>query len=123
MLVRRILVLVIALGLVAAACGGSISASDCDELSDVMIQHYQRLIDDVDEEFGNTSVEAFLATDGDLPSIERFEKDAAKIDELASELGCSGSEMRSTVQQRVGELRAQSDLGRFIIQAIRTGSI
>lgn len=113
----------LAFGLLAAACGGSISASDCDELVDETMELFQSLIDDVDSEFEDMSVEDFLATGGDLPSVERFEEDAEKIDELATELGCTQSEISAEVQERADELTAESDLGRFLINAIRIGGL
>ena len=123
MTIRRTLILVAALALLAASCGGSISAENCDELVDETIELFQRLIDDVDSEFDDMSVEDFLATGGELPSIEQFEEDAAKIDELGAELGCTQREITSDVQNRVGELTAESDLGRFLIDAIRAGGL
>ncbi len=123
MRIRRNLILVVALALLAASCGGSISADNCDELVDETIELFQRLIDDVDAEFEEMSVEDFLATGGELPSKEQFEEDAAKIDELGAELGCTQSEIASEVQNRVGELTAESDLGRFLIGAIRAGGL
>jgi len=123
MRIRRTLMLIIVLALLAASCGGSISADNCDELVDETIELFQRLIDDVDSEFDDMSVEDYLATGGELPSVEQFEEDAAKIDELGAELGCTQSEIASAVQARVGELTAESDLGRFLIDAIRAGGL
>ncbi len=123
MLISRILVVLVAFGLFATACGDSISATNCDELADETMELFQRLIDDVDSEFEDMSVADFLATNGELPSVERFEEDAAAIDVLASELGCTQSEIGAAVQDRVGELTAESDLGRFLIDAIRIGGL
>ena len=123
MKIRRTLVLLVGFALLAASCGGSISAENCDELVDETIELFQRLIDDVDAEFDDMSVEDYLATGGELPSIEKFEEDAEAIDELAAELGCTQTEIASAVQARVGELTAESDLGRFLIDAIRAGGL
>ncbi len=124
MLIRRILMLLLAFGLFAAACGGdSITAENCDDVTDETMELFQRLIDDVDAEFVDMSVEDFLATGGELPSVDRFKADAEKIDELATELGCSQSQIGSAVQERVNELTAESDLGRFVIDAIRAGGL
>lgn len=123
MLIRRLLALLVAVSLLAAACGDSISASTCDELADETIKLFQQLIDDVDGEFDDLTVEDFLATDGELPSIEKFEEDAARIDELAAELGCTQSDVGDVVRNRVSELTAESDLGRFLIDAIRSGGL
>ena len=116
-------VVVLCLALFVSACSGGISASTCDELIDETMDLFQRLIDDVDSEFQDLTVEEFIATGGDLPSIETFEKDAEIIDELAVELGCSQSQIASGVQSQLGNLTAESDLGRFLIGAIRSGGL
>lgn len=120
---RFVVVVVLCFALFVSACSGGISASTCDELIDETMDLFQRLIDDVDSEFQDLTVEEFIATGGDLPSIETFEKDAEIIDELAVELGCSQSQIASGVQSQLGNLTAESDLGRFLIGAIRSGGL
>lgn len=121
---NRILVLaVLIVSLVASACSNEISASSCDEVVDVTVDLIQRLIDDVDEEFGDMSVQDFIDTGGDLPSIDRFTEDAQEIDEIAAELGCSQSEITAGVDARVDELTASTELGDFLIRAIRAGGL
>jgi hypothetical protein len=121
---HRLLVVLLAVGLFAAACGGdSITATNCDELTDETIGMFQRLIDDIDSEFGDMTMEELDASGEELPSVEEFEEDAATIDQLATELDCSSEEMSAAVQDRLGELSAQSDLGRFLIDAMRAGGL
>lgn len=121
---KRIIVLAaLVLSLVASACSGDISASSCDEVVDVTVDLIQRLIDDVDQEFGDMTVQEFLDTDGELPSIDRFTEDAARIDEIAAELGCSQSDISAGVDSRVDELTASTELGDFLIRAIRAGGL
>lgn len=123
-MVRRLLPLLIALSLVAAACSSSsISASNCDEVADETMSLFQRLIDDVDTEFGDMTVQEFIDTGGDLPSIQKFQEDAATIDDIATELGCTQAEISAAVASRVDELTASSDLGRFLISGIRSGGL
>ncbi len=124
MFARRLSTLVVAFVLVAAACsGGAIAPSNCDEVADETMALFQRLIDDVDAEFGDMSVQEFVATGGDLPSVQAFKDDAATIDDIAVELGCTQSEISSAVSSRVGELTATTDLGRFLIGSIRSGGL
>ena len=60
MLKRRLLIVLLAVGLLAAACGGdSITATNCDELADETIGMFQRLILDVDSEFGDMTMQEF----------------------------------------------------------------
>jgi len=124
MLIRRILALVLVFGVIAAACGGdTVSASNCDELVDEALELFQRLIDDVDAEFAGMSMEEYLETESGLSSVEQFTDDAVMIDELAIELGCTQSDMGAAVKDRTDELTAESDLGRFLINAIRAGAL
>ncbi|GMQ98443.1 MAG: hypothetical protein BMS9Abin17_0953 [Acidimicrobiia bacterium] len=124
-MMRRFSVLLVVLGLVAAACSSTdeISAESCAEIADETMSLFQRLIDDVDAEFGDLTVQELIDSGGDLPSIKSFEEDAAMIDEIASGLGCSQSDISSAVDARVGELTAETDLGRFLIGAIRSGGL
>jgi len=124
-MLRRLAVLLVFLGLVAGACSSTveISAESCGDITDEAMALFQRLIDDVDAEFGDLTVEELIDSGGELPSIQTFEEDADVIDELALELGCAQSEISGAVSSRVGELTAETDLGRFLIGAIRSGGI
>ena len=124
-MISRLVSVVLVLGLVAASCssGTEISASSCAEVADETMALFQRLIDDVDDEFGDLTVEEFIETGGDLPSVQAFEEDAATIDEIAEELGCTQSQISAAVSARVDELTAATDLGRFLIGAIRSGGL
>jgi hypothetical protein len=124
MLMHRILPVLLALALLTAACGGdSISATNCEELADETIGMFQRLIDEVDAEFGDMTMAEFVASGDELPSVEKFEDDAETIDQLATELDCSPDQMSAAVEERLDALTAQSDLGRFLIDAMRAGGL
>ncbi|MGI9667612.1 MAG: hypothetical protein ACR2N2_11070 [Acidimicrobiia bacterium] len=120
----RTLIAVSVVALLLASCGGDdISAQSCDEVVDETVALIQKLIDDVDSEFGELSVQDFIASGGELPSIESFESDAAEIDAIAAELGCTQSQISAGLESRAGELTASTDLGRFLIDAIRAGGL
>lgn len=120
----RILIPTLLVALVAVGCSSDdVSATTCDEIVDETMELFQNLIDDVDQEFVDLTVADFMATEGDLPSLAAFEEDAQQIDEIAAELGCTQSQISSGVDQRVGELTATTDLGRFLIDALRSGGI
>ena len=118
----RTLLLAIAFALALSACGGG-QPRTCDEIADETINLMQELIDNVEEEVGDMSVEELIATQGDLPSVERFQDDAAKIDEQAIELGCTQTEIETAVTARAGTLEAATPIGQFIVEAIRTGGL
>lgn len=121
MLTRTILFAVV-LVLALSACGGS-QPETCDEIADATIDLMQDLIDDVEKEVGDMSVEELIATQGDLPSVEQFQEDAAEIDEQALELGCTQTEIQAAVTGKAGSLEASTPIGQFIIEAIRTGGL
>jgi len=125
MILRRLIPLLIAFALVAAACSSSqeISAYNCSQVVDETMDLFQRLIDDVDGEFGEMTVEEFIATGGDLPSVARFTEDAQKIDVIGTQLGCTQGGIEQAILLRVDELEATTDLGRFLITSIRTGGL
>jgi hypothetical protein len=124
MFIHRIVLLVVALSLLAAACGGdSINASNCDELADETVAMFQRLVDEIDAEYGEVPMEDVLGSNEPLPSIEKFEEDVATLNELTAELGCNREEIGAEVESRADELTSESDLGRFLIESIRTGSL
>jgi hypothetical protein len=119
---RTAFLLIVAFAFVLAACGGG-QAQTCDELAEQTVELMQQLIDDVEEEVGDTSVEELIATGGGLPSAEGFEEDAEKIDERAEELGCTQSEIQSGVAARANQLEANTPVGQFLIEAIRDGGL
>ena len=122
MLKRTILILVVVLALVLAACGGG-QAKTCDDLSDQTIDLMQQLIDDVEAEVGDMTVEELIATGGALPSGDHFKEEAAKIDERAVELSCTQSDITAGVAERVDQLEAHTPIGRFLAAAIRSGGL
>ena len=124
MLMPRILAVLAAVALLIAACGGdSISATNCEELADETIGMFQRLIDDVDNEFGEMTMEEFVASGDELPSVEEFEEDAATIDELATELGCSPDEMSAEVAQRLDTPAKRLARYRLNLGVLRAGGL
>ena len=118
--ISLVAVVVLALGLVA--CGGG-QPETCDEVADVTIDLMQDLIKDVEQEVGDMSVEELIATGGELPSVERFQEDAANIDEQAAELGCTQTQIQDAVTARANSLEAETPIGQFIIEAIRSGGL
>ena len=122
MLKRTLILLSLVLALVLSACGGS-QPETCEEIADVTVDLMQDLIDDVENEVGDMTVEELNATGGDLPSVEKFENEATKINEQAGELQCSQATIESLVAERVHRLEATTPIGQFMIEAIRSGGL
>ena len=119
---RALFILALVLVLVLSACGGG-QAKTCDDLADQTVDLMQDLIDDVEAEVGDMTVEELIATGGDLPSVDHFKDEAAKIDERAVELSCTQTEITNSVSTRVDRLEAHTPIGRFLIEAIRSGGL
>jgi len=119
---RILILLVLVLSLVLSSCGGG-QPETCEDIADVTIDLMQDLIDDVEEEVGDMTVEELNATGGDLPSVEKFEGEATKINERAVELSCSQTTIESLVAERVDQLEATTPIGQFMVEAIRSGGL
>jgi hypothetical protein len=119
---RTLILLVLVLALVVSACGGG-QPETCEGIADVTIDLMQDLIDNVEEEVGDMMVEELVATQGDLPSVEQFQKEATKINEQALELECSQATIESLVAERDHQLEATTPIGQFMIDAIRSGGL
>lgn len=119
----RLCAVAVTLAMLVSSCGGGIAADTCDDVVDVTMDLIQRLIDQVDAEMGDTTVQEFLESGDELPSVAGFREDAAKIDEIAAELGCEPAGIASGVDARLGELTATTDFGRFLINAFRSGGL
>lgn len=112
----------VVVAVVLAACGAG-APRTCDEVADRTIELVQQLIDEAEEEIGEMTVDELLATGGELPAIERFAARSKEIDEWAAELGCSQTELRRGVLDRLDRLDADTPVGELIIDGIRRGGL
>ena len=120
---RTLACFLVGIAIVSGCSSTGVSAESCEDIVDETIALFQRVIDDIDASYADVSVSEVLASDEPLPPIDRFRSDAERIDELAADLGCSEDEIRPAVAARIGELRAESELGRFLIDAFRIGGV
>jgi PBP1b-binding outer membrane lipoprotein LpoB len=119
----RIISSVVAITLVLAACGGGQDAANCEEIADQTIDLIQALIDDVDSEAATISLQEFVESRADLPSLEAFDGAADAIEERSGELGCNDVEVAADVASQLGALTAESELGRFVIDLLVSGGL
>lgn len=123
-MLKRVLIPVAALALVVTAC--SSQPESCDEVADETIELMQQLIDDVEAEFGEESLDDIIArmlAGDELPSVVAFEEKADELSERAGELGCSQEELEAAVAARTDRLEATTPLGEFIIEGIERGGL
>ena len=118
---KRLIPLVVAAVVVAAACASQ--PETCDEVADETIELMQALIDEVESEVGEMSVQELLETGDDLPSVAAFERDAERLSNRASELGCTQDQLEVAVADRTDRLQATTPIGQFLVNAIKGGGI
>lgn len=108
----RIVALVAALSLVAGACGGDV-ASSCDGIADDAVALVQTLIDEID----GMTLDELSEIGADFAN-----ELAADFDDLqarADEANCSDAEMGDLVEERVGDLTADTQFGQLFIEQFR----
>ena len=121
---RRLIPVLAAVAVVAAACAGQ--PETCDEVADESIELMQALIDEVESEVGEMSVQELIesfAAGEELPSVVAFEDKAEQLSERAGELSCTQEELQAAVAERSDRLEATTPLGEFIIDGIERGGL
>lgn len=122
---KHLVVIVAALALVATACSDS-QPETCDQVADETIELMQDLIDDVEDEFGEESLDEIIArmlAGEELPSVVAFEEKADDLSQRAGELGCTQVQLEEDVASRTDRLEATTPLGEFIIDGIERGGL
>ena len=120
----KYLAAILTLALVASACGGEDTApTNCEEIIDETIDLVQRLIDDLDAQFEELSVQEFVIEAEELDSFEEFREESAELVRLSESLECTDLEIATGVSERVGALTSETTVGRFMIDAIISGGL
>jgi len=116
---RKYLVFVAALGLVAAACGGDSDggANSCEGVADDAIQVIQDVIDELD----SLSLEDLAAMEDEPEVLADLEKRADELQDKANELGCSDATMEELLNARVGDLKAEGMFGELLVDELEGG--
>lgn len=123
-MLRRLFILIAVLALAAAGC--SSQPETCDEVADETIVLMQDLIDEVESELGEMSVEDLIesfSAGEEVPSVAAFEEKAEELSKRAGELGCTQQQLETAVAERTDRLEASTPLGRFILDAIKRGGL
>ncbi len=116
---RKFLVLLAALGLLAASCGGDDAGGDsCEGVADEFIVIMQDVIDELDA----MSLDDLGATETP-PAIDDLEQKGDALQEKADDLGCSNAEMEVLIDARVGNLTSDGLLGQFLIDEAEDGGL
>ena len=110
---RRIITLVGALGLLAAACSGAGAAPACEAIADDTIALLQELVD----EFAGMSFDELAAVDPGAIDAE-LDRGFERLEAEAVAAECDDETMGPLVEDRLADLSARTEIGRSIIDSI-----
>jgi len=113
---RKFVMLIAALGLVAAACGGD-DAGSCEGVADDAIATFQDVLDEVDT---MTMEEAAAMGDEEPEFIVEMERKLEELEAQADSLGCSDAEMEELFLARLDNLTAEGMVGQLMLEALRS---
>lgn len=113
---RKMFVLVAVLGLVAGSCGGGASADSCEGVADEAVGIIQDMIDGFDE----LTLEDAMSMEGDPAFVTDNTDKLEELGQKAEDLGCSEDEMTALFEDRVGNLKAETDMGQMMVDEIQS---
>ena len=116
---RKLFILMAALGLIAASCGGGASADSCEGVADEAIEIIQEIID----EFDSLSLADLESMDEEPEAFVELEARGEALETKADDLGCSDAEMDQLFGSRVGNLKADGFFGELMIDELTEGGI
>ena len=113
---RKMFILLAALGLVAAACGGD-SEGSCESVADDAIQVIQEVIDEMD----SMSLDELASLEEEPEVLTNMQTRADELQEQANDLGCSDATMEELLNARVGDLNAEGMFGQLLVDEMQSG--
>ena len=114
---RKFFILVAALGLLAAACGGDSGGGSCESVADDAIEVVQDVINEMD----SLSLEEIAGMEEEPEALQDMERRAEELQQQADDLGCSDAEMEQLLNARVGQLSAEGMFGQLLVDELQTG--
>ncbi len=118
-MVRRTATVVL-LAVFLSAC--SSGPATCEEVADEFVVVAQDLIDDVEAQLGDQSIDSIL-DGGELPSLDAFTEQADQLRDQGRELECSGELMDALVSERASLLVAETPIGDLIVEFFSSGEL
>ena len=117
-MMKRLVAVIAAFGLVLAACGGG--TASCEDIADDMIVMVQDVIDEVD---GMSEEELAAVGAGDAGFDEDFEQRTEELQQEADEAGCDDAALEELFTARAGSLTAESEFGQFFVEMFSGGEL
>jgi hypothetical protein len=119
---RKMIVLVAALGLVAVGCGGGDgAAASCAGVVDETMNLVQGVVDEID----NMSVDDIMtmsSTGEDPEFIADFQTKMEALSQQADELGCTDAELTDLAKDRMDNLTAKTDIGQMMVDNFKNST-
>jgi len=112
---RKFVMLIAALGLVAAACGGD-DASSCEGIADEAMDVVQDLIN----EFDSMTLDEMMSMEEEPPAFAEMENKMDSLQEQADSLGCTDDEMQQLFMDKADDLTADGEFGQMMLEGIRS---
>jgi len=112
---RKFVMLVAALGLVAAACGGD-DAGSCEGVADEAMDVVQDLINELD----SLSLEEMASMEEEPAAFAEMEEKMESLQEQADSLGCTDDEMQQLFMEKADGLTADGMFGEMMLEEIRS---
>ena len=114
---RKYFILMAALGLVAAACGGDSGGGSCESVADDAIDVIQEVIDEMDA----LSLEEIASMEEEPQALQDMERRAEELQDQANDLGCNDAEMETLLNARAGDLTANGMFGELLVDELQSG--
>ena len=114
---RKYFILMAALGLVAAACGGDSGGGSCESVADDAIDVIQEVIDEMDA----LSLEEIASMEEEPQALQDMERRAEELQDQANDLGCTDAEMETLLNARAGDLTANGMFGELLVDELQSG--
>jgi hypothetical protein len=113
---KRLVVVFAAFGLVVAACGGG--SSSCEDIANETVDLVQSVIDDLDQ---MSPEEIAGQGEGGPGFLAEFDEQAEKLADDAASAGCTDEEMSELIKEQAGSLTAESELGKLFVDLVNSG--
>lgn len=113
---RKFFILLAALGLLTAACGGDSGGGSCESVADNAIDVIQEVIDEMD----SLSLEEIASMEEQPQVLVDMEKRADELQQQADDLGCSDADMEQLLNARAGNLSADGMFGQLLVDELQT---
>lgn len=116
---RKLFVLIAAMSLFVAACGGdSDGGASCESVADDAISLFQDVINEMD-----SMSDEDLASGDEPAALTELESKSDELQTRANDLGCSDEEMEELLTARIGDLTSDGLFGELMISELENGGL